>query len=154
MENGRFDALARSLAQDTSRRKVLQGVASSGLAGLLATIGVGSIGVDDTEAANCRRRCRRRQTAKARRRCRRRCAGGGTGTSPTPISTNTSPSAGAVGTSCTTASECLFGLTCPDAAGGRVCTETKMACSDVCSSGTQCCTVGTCDRENGITICV
>jgi hypothetical protein len=148
MENGRFDALTRSLAQDTSRRKVLQGVAGSGLAGLLAAIGVGSIGVDDTEAASCRRRCRRRQTAKARRRCRRRCAGGGTGTSPSPISNN--PAGGVAGTSCTTASDCLIDLTCADAGGGRVCT----ACNDTCSGGTQCCTVGVCDRENGANVCV
>lgn len=148
MDNGRFDELARSLAQVASRRKVLQGVASSGLAGLLATIGVGSIGVDHTEAASCRRRCRRRQTAKARRRCRRRCAGGGTGTSPSPISNN--PAGSAAGTSCTMASDCLVGLTCADGGSGRVCT----ACSSTCSGGTQCCTVGVCDRENGANVCV
>ncbi len=151
MENGRFDELTRSLAQHTSRRKVLQGVGSSGLAGLLATIGVGSIGVVDTEAASCRRRCRRKKSAKARRRCRRRCAGGRTGRPPRPVSESPPGTGSAVGTSCTTASDCRAGLTCAAAGSGRVCTR----CSDVCSGGTECCTVGICKvLDNESTICV
>jgi hypothetical protein len=69
----RFDALARQLAEQAPRRRVLQGL------GALSLGSLGVLGVDRTaEAKSCKKRCKdhckdRHKNRGSNRQCRKRC---------------------------------------------------------------------------------
>jgi len=76
-----FDDLSRSIAEGSSRRRILQSLLGGGVAALIATIGLGGEDVEAARGRNCRRRCRRRfpNNRRRRERCLRRCRRGGGG---------------------------------------------------------------------------
>ena len=160
MDQDRFDDLAQSVAEGSSRRSIFKGIAGGSLAALLAAVGFGTVGVEDAEAGRCERRCRRRFDSRSkRRRCiRRKCrggsGGGGTGGGgggggdrtgkPQPVSTN--PAGNLVGDDCTQANDCVSGSTCKN--------NTCRACTTTCDNGTECCITGFCDVLCGQNVCL
>ena len=76
-----FDDLSRSIAEGSSRRRILQSLLGGGVAALIATIGLGGEDVEAARGRKCRRRCRRRfpNNRRRRQRCLRRCRRGGGG---------------------------------------------------------------------------
>lgn len=78
VEHDRFDALARAIADFTSRRRLLQGAAAGGVGTALGLAGAGVLpGWGDAEAANKkkkRRKKKKRKQKKAKKKCEKTCS--------------------------------------------------------------------------------
>jgi hypothetical protein len=75
MDQETFDSFAMDMAevQDEAptRRRLLAKLAMAGI----AVLGLQTVASKETDAASCRRRCRRKNRGNARRRCLRKCRG-------------------------------------------------------------------------------
>ena len=140
VELDRFDALAKSLADDeTSRRSVLGRLAASGVA---AALGFTAFANGAEAKKSCLKRCKNKSTARKRRKCRKKCgkAGG--------CALNTDCIGGQICINARCTSTCVGNGQCT---GGKICVNG--ACVTGCTTNAQCSGGQTCVNGGCTTIC-
>ena len=125
MDGKRFDEIAASLSNATSRRGMLRGLAAGGVASALAAVGLGGLG--EADAKRRRRHHRHKKTA---------------------VEVSTNPVGAVLGAVCDVTNDCGLNLVC----AGKKKNKTCQGCPNACSDSGKCCLVGACVL--GLDICV
>lgn len=74
MDQHRFDQIVRAVAEDASRRTLLQRVSGGGVAALLVALALGGTDPNVAEARkSCAQQCKNKNSKKKRKACRKKC---------------------------------------------------------------------------------